>query len=229
MLPGGPSRPRKSAVVQARAGPAKPARYARFMTRKLAHVRIAPSTLRAVAAVLFLALLPAGAMAQASKPKPIADPEVIDVQGFQDLLARYRGRPVMVNFWATWCQPCHEEFPMVVALARQYAPQGLVVIGISLDEDAEINLMRHFLARNRPGFLNYRKQPGNEAAFSHAVHLKWTGAIPATFFYGRDGRAAASLIGEHKRPDFEKAIRALLEPEAKSSDQPRPKASSPGP
>ena len=206
----------------------------RGMTRAFMSGRIASLLRGCAAAALCLAVLPADTMAQQSGPKTPAQPAVADSvligpQDFQALLARYRGKPVMVNFWATWCQPCHEEFPMVVELARQYAPQGLVVIGISLDEDAEINLMRHFLGRNRPGFPNYRKRPGNEAAFIHAVHLKWTGTIPATFFYARDGRDAAGLVGEHKRPDFEKAIRALLEPEAKSSDQARPKASSPGP
>lgn len=207
---------------------------AKYRTRESVPGRIARFLLGGAATALCLALQPAAAVAQTSKPKPvgrpgIADPKVIDIQGFQDLLAGHRGEAVMVNFWATWCQRCHEEFPMVVELARQYAPQGLAVIGISLDEDAEMNLVRHFLARHRPAFPNYHKRPGEEAAFTRAVNPKWRGTIPATFFYARDGRPVAGLVGEHKREEFEKTIRALLEPDAKTTDQPRTKASSPGP
>jgi thiol-disulfide isomerase/thioredoxin len=188
----------------------------------------------AAAGVYLVALAPE-ANAQQPQPKtsaasPIADPAVIDLAGFQSLLAKQRGKPVLVNFWATWCEPCREEYPMVIELARRYAPQGLVVIGISLDEDAEIELVRHFLARNRPGFPNYRKRPGNdEERFINAMNPKWSGAIPATFFYARDGREVAGLVGEHKREEFEKAIRALLGPGAKNADQPRTKTGSSGP
>jgi thiol-disulfide isomerase/thioredoxin len=134
----------------------------------------------------------------------------------------------MVYFWATWCEPCREEYPMLVEVARQYAPKGLVVFGISLDEDAEVTLARRFLERNRPDFPNYRKRPGNEEAFINAVDPKWTGAIPATFFYSRAGREVGRLIGEHKREEFERAIQALLEPDAKSSFRHGARTGSPG-
>ncbi len=204
------------------------------------HASAAPRALRGAfvillcaAAGLCLVALSSAAIAQESKPKaparsPIAAPSVIDLQGLRDLLSRYRGRPLMVNFWATWCEPCRDEYPIVVELARQYAPQGLAVVGISLDEDADIVLVRHFLARNRPGFPNYRKRPGNEEAFINGVDPKWSGAIPATFFHSRDGRQVAHLFGEHTREEFERAIRALLEPDTKTPTQPGTKASSPG-
>ena len=80
---------------------------------------------------------------------PPADPALIDRQGYRDLLARYRGKPLVVNFWATWCEPCRDEYPALNELARKYAPQGLVVIGISLDDDGEITLVRHFWPRTR--------------------------------------------------------------------------------
>lgn len=99
---------------------------------------------------------------------------------------------------------------MLNELARQYTPQGLVVLGISLDEDAEITLVRHFLARYKPVFPNYRIRPGNAEEFANAVDPKWRGAIPATFFYSRDGRELGQLIGEHSRAEFERAIRAVL-------------------
>jgi thiol-disulfide isomerase/thioredoxin len=156
-----------------------------------------------------------------SKPKapakaPAADPALIDQKGFRELLERYRGKPLLVNFWATWCQPCHTEYPMINELARQYAPRGLVVLGISFDEDAEINLVRHFLERNRPIFHNYRKRPGEEMAFARSVNPRWNGTIPATFFYSRDGRELAHFIGTRSRAEFEIAIREALETKTNS-------------
>ncbi len=180
------------------------------MPPRRAHWRIASLLLLSAAASLCLAAPPQSKPKGRAKPR-IADPAVIDPQGYRELLERYRGKPLLVNFWATWCQPCHEEYPMVVALARQYAPQGLVVLGISFDEDAEINLVRHFLERHQPPFLNYRKRPGNEQAFVRAVHPRWSGTIPSTFFYARDARLIGQLVGTHSREEFENAIRALLD------------------
>ena len=147
---------------------------------------------------------------------PAADPSLIDAQGFRELLERHRGKPLLVNFWATWCPPCHEEYPMVNELARQYVPRGLVVLGISLDEDAEINLVRRFLARHKPVFPNYREKPGDQVAFARAVSPKWKGTIPATFFYSRDGREVARRLGG-SREEFERIIQAMIETARSSS------------
>jgi thiol-disulfide isomerase/thioredoxin len=153
----------------------------------------------------------ARAQSKAPQDKPgAADPVVIDLQGYQKLLEKHRGKPVLVNFWATWCEPCREEFPMLSELSRTYAPQGLIVLGVSLDEDVDINLVRRFLSRMNPAFSNFRKKSGKDEEFINGVHLKWSGALPATFFYDRDGRMRASLVGEHQRPEFEKIIQQLM-------------------
>ena len=76
----------------------------------------------------------------------VADPEIVDGQGYPKLLERHRGKPLMVYFWATWCEPCRVEFPIVNELARSYTARGLVVVGVSLGEDGEMNLVRRFLA-----------------------------------------------------------------------------------
>ncbi len=139
------------------------------------------------------------------------DPSVIDLLDYQKILATHRGKPLLVNFWATWCEPCRDEFPMLNELTRAYGPRGLQVLGVSLDEDVDINLVRRFLARMNPVFPNYRKKPGKDQDFINGVHVKWSGALPATFFYDREGRMAAMLVGEHARPEFEKVIQQLLQ------------------
>lgn len=151
------------------------------------------------------------AQSKTPQAKPsIEDPVVIELRDYQKLLEKHRGKPVLVNFWATWCEPCRDEYPMVNELARTYAPQGLAVMAVSLDEDTDINLVRRFVTRMNPVFPNFRKKPGKDEEFINGVHLKWSGALPATFFYDREGRLAVSLVGEHQRPEFEKIIQQLI-------------------
>ena len=78
----------------------------------------------------------------------VKDPEIITLDGYRRLLAAHRGKPLLVSFWATWCEPCRDEYPLINELVKQYAPQGLTAIGVSLDDDAEMHLVRHFLAED---------------------------------------------------------------------------------
>lgn len=147
---------------------------------------------------------------QASKTAALRDPEMIDAQGFQKLLDQNRGKALLVNFWATWCEPCRDEYPLLNELAKQYAPQGLKVIGVSMDDDGDLILMRRFMARYKPVFPNYRKKAGEEAEFRQAVFPSWNGSLPATFFYDKDGKQVGHMFGEGPRDAYEATIRTLL-------------------
>ena len=63
----------------------------------------------------------------------------------------------MVNFWATWCEPCRDEYPLIVELAAEFKSQGINVIGINMDDDSDMHLVRRFIARTQPHFPNYRQ------------------------------------------------------------------------
>jgi thiol-disulfide isomerase/thioredoxin len=165
--------------------------------------------------VVFSLLAAATALPAPKAPKTARppDPKMIDLQGYQALLEQYHGKPLLVNFWATWCEPCRDEYPMLNELAKQYAPQGLKVVGVSLDDDGDLILMRRFLARYKPIFPNFRKKPGEEGEFRQfreAVLPGWTGSLPVTIFYGRDGRQAEHMLGERTRDKYEAVIRELL-------------------
>ncbi|HET7151801.1 MAG TPA: TlpA disulfide reductase family protein [Candidatus Acidoferrum sp.] len=161
----------------------------------------------------FLCLL-AGATVMAAPPTPKTgaprDPELIDAQGYEKLIQQYRGKPLLVTFWATWCEPCRDEYPMLNELAKQYAPQGLKVVGVNLDDDGDLILMRRFIARYKPVFPNYRRKPGNEEPFRQAVLPGWNGTLPASFFYAKDGKQVESFVGEKNRETYEGAIHSLL-------------------
>jgi thiol-disulfide isomerase/thioredoxin len=139
------------------------------------------------------------------------DPQVIDLAGYQQLVAKYRGKPLVVNFWATWCEPCRDEYPLIVELATEFKSQGISVIGINMDDDSDMNLVRRFIARTQPHFPNYRQKPGIDLdGFYHGVNPAWNGTMPQTIFYTRDGRINMYFLGTRPRPVFEQAFRDLL-------------------
>jgi thiol-disulfide isomerase/thioredoxin len=142
--------------------------------------------------------------------------EVLDADRYVARVAEYRGKPLMVTFWATWCEPCRDEFPMVNELVKQYKPKGLAVFGMDMDDDAEESLALRFLAMNHPVFPSYRKKPGKDEEFINRVNPKWSGVLPATFFYASDGRLVGQITGEQPRQVFVEAIEQLLSTSAKN-------------
>jgi thiol-disulfide isomerase/thioredoxin len=160
-------------------------------------------------AFVVVVLMAAAAVMAAPQSKAPGDPQLIDAQGYQKLLSQYRGKPVLMTFWATWCEPCRDEYPMLNELAKQYAPRGLKVVGVNFDQDGDIILMRRFITRYKPIFPNYRKT-GGESEFQQAVLPEWNGALPASFFYAKDGHQVGHLVGAGTRETYEAAIQSLL-------------------
>ena len=156
------------------------------------------------------------AFAQAAKTP---DPSIIDLAGYQQILAKYRGKPLVVNFWATWCEPCRDEYPLIVELAAEFKAQGVSVVGINMDDDSDMNLVRRFIARTQPHFPNYRQKPGIDLdVFYQGVNPAWKGTMPQTVFYNRDGRIGGYFLGTRPRPVFEQAFRDLLANPTASND-----------
>jgi hypothetical protein len=83
-------------------------------------------------------------------------------------------------------------------------------VGISLDQDGDLILMRRFLARYKPIFPNYRKKKGEEDAFVQAVLPGWNGSIPASVFYAKDGQQIGHFVGAGDHDTYEAAIKMLL-------------------
>jgi thiol-disulfide isomerase/thioredoxin len=147
---------------------------------------------------------------QAAKPAAPRELSQIDLAGYNKLLADHKGKPLLVTFWATWCEPCRDEFPIINQIARDYASKGLVVLGVDMDDDSAVNLIQHFLDRNKPIFPSVRKKMGHEDAFVNGVDPQWHDEMPANFFYAADGRLLGFMIGGHTRPDFDKIINGIL-------------------
>jgi thiol-disulfide isomerase/thioredoxin len=143
---------------------------------------------------------------------------LVDLAGYQQLLAKHRGKPLVVNFWATWCEPCRDEYPLIVELAKEFKSQGVTVLGIDMDDDSDMNLVRRFIAKNQPPFPNYRQKPGIDLdSFYNGVNPQWKGTMPQTIFYGRDGNIVGFFLGTRPRAEFERAFHATRATTANSS------------
>jgi thiol-disulfide isomerase/thioredoxin len=134
----------------------------------------------------------------------------IDGRGFAELVARERGRVLLVNFWATWCGPCRAEFPDLSRLSSAYRSRGLEVVGISTDFESQRAAVERFLDAQRPSFDNYHKARGDDEVFINAVDADWGGELPFTLIYDRQGRRSAAISGERTFAEYEKEIRPLL-------------------
>src|SRR5271155_3808111 len=185
------------------------------------HSRLRGRMLLAFAVVLAIALIaarPGQTQTDSGKTSPHAgkvagpaDPLLVDLAGYQQLLAKYKGKPLVVNFWATWCEPCRDEYPMIVELAKEFKAQGVNVIGVDMDDESDMNLVRRFITRTQPQFPNYRQKPGIDLdAFYDAVNPEWKGTMPQTIFYGRDGQILGFFLGTRPQRVFEQAFRATL-------------------
>ena len=130
----------------------------------------------------------------------------LDAAGFRDLLVRQKGSVVLVNFWATWCVPCREEYPDLVRLQRELAPRGFRVVGVSTDFGSQRGAVDRFLEAMKPGFPNYWKKSGNEQAFIESVDRDWGGELPFSVLYARDGTRVKSLSGKHSYADYRREI-----------------------
>jgi len=126
---------------------------------------------------------------------PIALP---DLQGRTRSLAEFRGRPVLVNFWASWCKPCIEEMPMLEAFARSQGANGTQVVGIALDERGPVEAFLRATPVSYPVWLD---TPG---ANDSSVRLgNARGVLPYSVLLDAQGRVAKQKVGPFAAGELE--------------------------
>ncbi len=154
------------------------------------------------------AVLAAAVLVAAAAPPPIRP---IDPQGFAELRSASMGRPLVVNMWATWCEPCRTEFPDLVRVHRDLGPRGLDIVAISMDTPSALEShVVPFLKDQGATFPCYIKSPGDDDTFINSVSPDWSGALPATFIYDAQGKLVASVMRGTTYGQLEEIVKPLL-------------------
>ena len=129
--------------------------------------------------------------------------ELQDLAGKRIKLSEFAGKPLILNLWATWCGPCRFEIPMLNDLYKKYSEKGLVIVGISTDEEGAA-IVKDFLKETPIHYPTFVKTSGLEEKFGGI----W--ALPTTYFYDRSGKQTDKIIGVQTPEYFEKQIQRIL-------------------
>jgi peroxiredoxin len=141
--------------------------------------------------------------ASAKQHRPAPDFTLPRIDGGQLQLSSYRGKVVLLDFWATWCVPCREETPHFVELQQKYGGQGLQIIGVSMDDST--NPVHTFYQQFH---MNYPVVMGTaDVGASYGGVL----GLPIAFLIDREGRIYAKHMGATDAAVFEKEITMLLQ------------------
>lgn len=141
----------------------------------------------------------------ASAATPVAAPDFAlkDLDGKTVRLSDYRGKAVVINFWATWCPPCRHEIPWFVDLQKQYGPHGLQIIGISMDETGPAAVKKFADAMG----VNYKVVMGDAAAARSYGGVR---VLPTTIYIDRQGKVVTTVPGLISKQEIEGIIQRLL-------------------
>jgi thiol-disulfide isomerase/thioredoxin len=157
-------------------------------------------------ALLAIALIGrAGISSGPAAPAMNFDATLEDMNGGRVDLATFKGQPLIVNLWATWCTPCRIETPELVKFAAQYRDRGLRVIGISADDTPDA--IRAFAAELN---VSYPMLVGlKQDAFLQSIGYQ--GTLPLTLLVGKDGTIREQITGLRRVAEWERMIEALLD------------------
>lgn len=150
------------------------------------------------------------ALAAAYPLRAQQSPAPLNEAGYARMLAAFRGKVLLVDFWATWCKPCRAEAPALAGLVRKMAGRAFQLVTVSADEPDAQPAALAFLKHEGLTGPAYWKRPTDEDKFHAAVDPKWSGELPALFLYDKLGRRSRSFLGGTPIAEVEAAIAKLL-------------------
>ncbi|GBC93480.1 Thiol-disulfide oxidoreductase ResA [bacterium HR15] len=133
-----------------------------------------------------------------------------NLRDLQRRLARQKGKVVVLNFWATWCQPCVEEFPALVKLYNNYRKKGVIVIAVSVDDpETADEQVQPFIKRQRATFPVLVLDEDADQFIRH-FDKEWGGEIPRTYLYSKSGKRLKAWSGSRRYQEFEQEVKEAL-------------------
>ena len=173
---------------------------------------------RVVIAVCFCVLLASfAAPAQKRKRPPAKSPakpivvSEIDTEALKQIITAQRERPLLINFWATWCDPCRDEFPDLVKIDKEYRPQSLDFVTISLDDSSDVKTgVPKFLGEMKATMPAYLLNVTDPEPAITMIDPKWSGSLPATFLYNSKGEVVYKHLGRVDASELRAAIDKLV-------------------
>jgi len=123
-------------------------------------------------------------------PEQLPDIRLPDTDGAMHKLSDWKGKPLIVNFWATWCDPCRREIPLLSALRREHAREGLEIVGIAVDQ---VEAVREYAKTHK---LDYPVLVGDEGGLAAVTALGMDTVLPFTVFADAQGHVVTLKIGE---------------------------------
>lgn len=155
--------------------------------------------------------MPAFDAAKQSSPAKMQNLERLDQPKLEKLIRTRKGRALFINVWATWCEPCVQEFPDIVRLSNEMKDQQIDFVGVSGDYiDDEASKVIPFIEKQKASFKFYIAKLEGEDAFINAFDPKWGGGIPATFTYDAKGHLRAFLEGRQSYESLKAAAEKAL-------------------
>ena len=160
------------------------------------------------ALVIALLCIPTVLPAQESKPGALVNAPapawtLKNLDGKDVRFADFKGKVVVIDFWATWCGPCRGEIPGYIALQKKYGRDGLVIIGVSIDQKGPVEVKK-FVEKNG---MNYTVVMADDAIVGAFGDFS---SIPTTFLINRDGRIVHEKSGAWDHAEYEALVKKIL-------------------
>jgi len=154
---------------------------------------------------------PSGAVSEAALPE---EPNITfdDLQGNKVTLASMKGKVVLVNFWATWCEPCRGEIPILIGMQTQYGGKGFTTLGVAMDEEGKkvVDPYVHttqFNVAGQPSLMNYPIVLGSDDIATQFGGLL---GMPTSYLINREGKIAKKYVGALNEAQIKKDVETQL-------------------
>lgn len=155
------------------------------------------------AAFVLLLLIIAFSVCKLAPSSDLPRAQVKDLSGKVVELSEYRGKPLIINFWATWCGPCRMEIPMLNELHKKYSKDHLMILGVSTDLEGP-QVVKDFMKEVPMVYPVYMMTDGLEEQFGGIL------ALPTTYFFDKQGHRVDQTVGLQSRAFFETRIMKIL-------------------